>query len=151
MFVVDTNILLYAANSDCREHDVCFELLDRARNQAGAWYATWSILYGFLRIVTHPRVLTRPWEIEAAYGFVKSLLSSPGFSLLVETDRHELVVSEIISETPDLAGNILSDLHVAALMREHGLATIYTRDLDFHRFPFLRVIDPISGGTPYGK
>jgi uncharacterized protein len=151
MFVVDTNILLYAANSDCREHDVCFELLEKARNQAGAWYATWSILYGFLRIVTHPRVLSQPWEMESAYGFVKSLLSAPGFSLLVETDRHALVVGEIISEIPDLTGNIVSDLHVAALMREHGIATIYTRDVDFHRFPFLRVIDPISGAAPSGR
>jgi uncharacterized protein len=142
MFVVDTNVLLYAANSDCREHDACLHLLERARNQSGAWYATWSILYGFLRIVTHPRVLTRPWETEPAWTFVKSLLSSPGFSILAETDRHELVVGEIISELPDLAGNVLSDLHIAALMREHGIATIYTRDVDFHRFPFLRVIDP---------
>ena len=147
MFVIDTNILLYAANRDCREHEVCLGLLDRARNQTGAWYATWSILYGFLRIVTHPRVMTRPWETEAAFGFIKSLLTSPGFSLLVETDRHALVVSEIIGDIPDLAGNIVSDLQVAALMREHGIATIYTRDVDFHRFPFLRVVDPVSGGT----
>jgi uncharacterized protein len=151
MFVVDTNILLYTANSDCREHDVCLDLLERARNQPGAWYATWSILYGFLRIVTHPRVLSHPWETGAAWRFVSSLLSSPGFSILVPTDRHALVLSEIINEIPDLAGNILSDLHVAALMREHGITTIYTRDVDFHRFPFLRVIDPVSGGTASSK
>jgi uncharacterized protein len=147
MFVIDTNILLYAANSDCREHDVCLELVERARNQPGAWYATWSILYGFFRIVTHPRVLSHPWEPEAALRFVRALLSSPGFSVLIETDRHALVLGEIISELPDLAGNILSDLHVAALMREHGIATIYTRDVDFHRFPFLRVIDPMGSGS----
>ncbi|HYZ74095.1 MAG TPA: TA system VapC family ribonuclease toxin [Chthoniobacterales bacterium] len=151
MFVVDTNILLYAANSDCREHDVCLELVERARNQAGAWYATWSILYDFLRIVSHPRVLSRPWKTEAAWHFVTSLLSSPGFSVLVETDRHALVIDEIVGEAPDLAGNILSDLHVAALMREHGIATIYTRDVDFHRFSFLRVIDPMSGGTAFAR
>jgi uncharacterized protein len=151
MFVVDTNILLYAANSDCREHEPCLKLIERARNQTGAWYATWSILYGFLRIVSHPRVLTRPWKTEAALHFIGTLLSSPGFSILVETDRHALVLGEIIREAPDLAGNILSDLHVAALMREHGIATIYTRDVDFHRFAFLRVIDPMGGGTASGR
>ena len=151
MFVIDTNILLYAANSDCREHDICLELLERARNQAGAWYASWSILYGFLRIVSHPRVLSRPWKTEAAWRFVRLLLASPGFSVLVETDRHALVIDEIISEAPELAGNIMSYLHVAALMREHGIATIYTRDVDFHRFPFLRVIDPMAGGTASAK
>lgn len=31
----------------------------------------------------------------------------------------------------------------AALMCEHGLRTIYPRDTDFHKFPFLEPIDPI--------
>jgi predicted nucleic acid-binding protein len=31
----------------------------------------------------------------------------------------------------------------AILMREHGISTIYTRDADFRRFPFLQVVDPV--------
>lgn len=27
-------------------------------------------------------------------------------------------------------------------MREHGIKRIYTRDTDFHRFPFLEPVDP---------
>lgn len=27
---------------------------------------------------------------------------------------------------------------------EHGIRRIYTRDTDFHRFPFLDVIDPLA-------
>jgi predicted nucleic acid-binding protein len=30
-------------------------------------------------------------------------------------------------------------------MREHGIRRICTRDADFHRFPFLEVIDPANG------
>jgi predicted nucleic acid-binding protein len=29
-------------------------------------------------------------------------------------------------------------------MREHGIRRLYTRDTDFHRFPFLDVIDPLA-------
>ncbi len=36
------------------------------------------------------------------------------------------------------------DLHTAALMREHGISRICTRDYDFHRFPFISVFDPLS-------
>jgi predicted nucleic acid-binding protein len=43
-----------------------------------------------------------------------------------------------------LRGNILHDAHTAALMREHGIKEIYTRDMDFHRFPFLTVLDPTA-------
>jgi hypothetical protein len=28
--------------------------------------------------------------------------------------------------------------------REHGIRRIYTRDTDFHRFPFLEPIDPLA-------
>ena len=40
-------------------------------------------------------------------------------------------------------GNLIHDFHTAVLMREHGLSRIYTRDTDFHRFPFLQPIDPL--------
>jgi predicted nucleic acid-binding protein len=29
-------------------------------------------------------------------------------------------------------------------MREHGIRRVCTRDMDFHRFPFLEVVDPIQ-------
>jgi len=39
----------------------------------------------------------------------------------------------------------MHDVHTAVLMREHGIREICTRDTDFHRFPFLKVIDPVAG------
>lgn len=32
-------------------------------------------------------------------------------------------------------------------MREHGVSRICTRDTDFHRFPFLSVVDPLRIGV----
>jgi predicted nucleic acid-binding protein len=57
---------------------------------------------------------------------------------------HDEVLGELIRSIPELRGNILHDVHTAALMKEHGLTTIYTRDTDFHRFPFLQVLDPVT-------
>jgi predicted nucleic acid-binding protein len=54
------------------------------------------------------------------------------------------VLAEVIEEVPLLAGNVLHDAATAVLMREHGIRQIYTRDTDFHRFPFLEGIDPLS-------
>ena len=42
----------------------------------------------------------------------------------------------------DVRGHPVYDAYTAILMREHGVREIYTRDTDFHRFPFLRVVDP---------
>ena len=37
MFVVDTNVLVYAADESMTEHARCRALLDRWRAQSGAW------------------------------------------------------------------------------------------------------------------
>lgn len=143
MFVVDTNVLVYAADSDSPAHARCREWLEEQRSSAHAWYTTWPIIYEFLRVVTHPRVMRTPWSVTAAQGFVDALLASPGLDLLTATERHAEALKHTIEELPHLAGNIVHDLHTAVLMREHGIRRIVTRDTDFHRFKFVEPIDPL--------
>ncbi|MEO7521550.1 MAG: PIN domain-containing protein, partial [Gemmatimonas sp.] len=97
--------------------------------------------------VTHPRVLRQPWSGSAAREFLRALQASPGLSMLLPTDRHSAVIDEVMAEIPGIAGNLWHDAETAVLMREHGIRRICTRDTDFHRFPFLEPVDPISGGT----
>lgn len=144
MLVVDTNILVYSADADSPFHGACRDWLERQRLRADAWYTTWSILYEFLRVTTHPRVMRRPWSVAEAWKFVEALLASPGFDILVPTQRHVMVAGQVLEEIPHLAGNLLHDAHTAILMREHGIRRIFTRDADFHRFAFLEVIDPLQ-------
>jgi toxin-antitoxin system PIN domain toxin len=144
VFVVDTNVLVYAADEAADEHRPCRALLEQWRPQSLPWYTTWNILYEFLRVVTHPRVLRRPWTAPAAWEFVEALLASPGVGLLVATPRHREIAALTLREVPGLRGNLLHDTHTAVLMREHGIDRIYTRDQDFHRFPFVEVLDPLA-------
>ncbi|MDF0645508.1 MAG: PIN domain-containing protein [Nitrospira sp.] len=143
MFVVDTNVLVYAADEDSSAHGVCRDLVESWRSKPSAWYTTWSILYEFLRVVTHPRVLRRPWPTKQAWSFVEAVIASPGLGLLTETDRHAAVAADVMKQVPHLIGNLLHDAHTAILMKEHGIRRIYTRDMDFHRFTFLEAIDPL--------
>ena len=143
MLVIDTNVLVYAADIDSPFHRPCREWLARQRVRPDAWFTTWPILYEFLRVTTHPRVMRRPWRVTAAYEFVAALLASPGLSVLRATERHAQVAGQVLAELPHLSGNLLHDTHTAVLMREHGIRQICTRDTDFHRFPFLEVFDPL--------
>jgi toxin-antitoxin system PIN domain toxin len=143
VFVVDTNVLVYAADRAADEHERCRRLLERWRGQPLPWYLTWSIIYEFLRVITHPRVFRRPWPVAEAWRFAESLLASPGLTVLAQTSRHATLVALTLTEVPALRGNLLHDAHTAVLMREHGIRRIYTRDQDFHRFPFLEVMDPL--------
>jgi toxin-antitoxin system PIN domain toxin len=144
VLLVDTNVLVYAADEDSPFHTACLDWLENQRNRADAWYTTWAILYEFLRVTTHPRVMRRPWNVREAWTFVQGLLASPGLSALFPTQRHAAVAEQVIGELPHLAGNLLHDAHTAILMREHGIRQICTRDADFHRFRFLEVIDPLQ-------
>ena len=144
MHVVDTNVLVYAADRSQEHHARCRRRLEAWRRSPDPWFLTWGIVYEFLRVTTHPRVLARPWSAAEAWSFVEALLASPGLDLLVPTDRHAVIASRTLGEVAGIRGNLVHDTHTAVLMREHGIRRIVTRDADFHRFPFLEVVDPLE-------
>ena len=143
MFFVDTNVFVYAANKDCPEFEPCHKLIDEWRRSGTPWHSSWPVFYEFMRVVTHPRVLAKPFKLQEAWKFVGSILQSPTFKVLINTDKHEGVLDELISAHPLLGANILHDMHNVALMKENGITKIYTCDTDFHRFRFLEVINPL--------
>jgi toxin-antitoxin system PIN domain toxin len=144
LILVDTNVLIYAADADSPFHASSRSWLETQRQRPDAWYTSWPVLYEFLRVTTHPRVMKRPWTVQQAWEFVARLLDSPGIGVLVATSRHAEIAEQVFTELPFLAGNLLHDTHTAILMREHGIRRICTRDADFHRFPFLEVFDPAT-------
>lgn len=144
MFVPDTNVLLDAANDRSPYHAKCRELLDGWRSQPSAWFLTWGICYEFLRVCTHPKVLRPVWQASRAWGMLESLFASPGLRILEATDRHAAIARQTLEEMPHLAGNFFHDMHIAVLMREHGVRRIYTRDTGFFRFRFLEPVDPMK-------
>jgi uncharacterized protein len=143
--VVDTNVLLYAADESSEFHAPCRNLLEGLRSGPIPWFLTWGIAYEFLRVVTHPRVYPQPWSASEAYAFLDALLRSTSARLLIPSQRHGEVLAASLAELPEARGNLLHDLHTVVLMREHGVSRIVTRDRDFHRFGFLDVVDPLHG------
>ncbi|MGH9367845.1 MAG: TA system VapC family ribonuclease toxin [Thermoanaerobaculia bacterium] len=145
MFVVDTNILVYAAAPATREHVAARAALERWRSGVEPFYVTWPILYEFLRVVTHRTFSERPATIVEGWGFLEPLLDTPSLGVLAETERHGAILEELIRDYPAIAGNALHDFHTAVMMKEHGISEIRTADTDFHQFRFLRVVNPLVG------
>jgi hypothetical protein len=143
-FLVDTNILAYAVNRDCDEHPVAAEALKSWLSGSTPWALTWSVVYEFLRIATHPRVFRRPLSAGQALAFLDPILTSELVTLLAPTPRHESVLRSTIREYGRPAGNLFHDLHTAVIMREHGVREIMTADADFRTFPFLTVTNPVG-------
>ena len=48
MFLVDTNVLVYAANRNAPEHHACRSLVERCRDSALPWRVTWGVFLPIL-------------------------------------------------------------------------------------------------------
>ena len=141
--VVDTNILVYAANRDVPEYRAASGFLGKVLSSAGRWYLTEGIVYEFLRVATHPKVFSSPLSARDALSFVKALTGSQAFEVLVAGERHWQALDEVVSGLSHPSGNLYFDIRTAALMREHGVREIYTADTHFKLFSGIKVLNPL--------
>lgn len=141
--LVDTNILLYAIDKDSPRYSKACAFLEERRFGDG-FCVTWSVLYEFLRVATHPKVFRSPLSPADAQSFIDVLIRDPRVDVLLETPGHERFLAQILEDAPPLRGNIWHDTHIAALMLEHGIKNIATADRHFRLFPFLRASDPTN-------
>jgi toxin-antitoxin system PIN domain toxin len=138
---IDTNLWVYAEITSSAHHGRAREVLAGLAEGSAPWAIPWPCVYEFLRVVTHPRVLTPPVPLARALEDVADLLSSPSLVLLSETPRHAAVLQTVLRQS-GVTGNLVHDAHIAALCLEHGVAELITGDEDFRRFGQLRIINP---------
>jgi toxin-antitoxin system PIN domain toxin len=99
------------------------------------------VLSGFLRIVTHPRILKAPAQLDEGLKFVETLRTRPNCVLLAPCARHwEIFVN--LCRTAGARGNLIPDAFLAALAIETGSEWI-TADRDYARFPGLKWRVPV--------
>ena len=142
-FLIDTNILLYAANRSCREYPRASQFLRSQLDDLVPFCLTWGVLYEFFRVATHPGVFPDPLTAAQAFRFVSDLVEEETVTVLQPTGRHHQMLGRTLSELPHLAGNIFHDIETAVLAREHGVREIVTADTDFLQFRFLTVTNPM--------
>jgi toxin-antitoxin system PIN domain toxin len=142
VIVPDINLLVYAHNEAAPSHAGARvwwqELLTRDATVA----IPWAVILGFVRVVTHPRVLVAPLRPAAALDRVADWLGCPGVRILEPGPRHLEIVRELL-EAVGVAGNLTTDAHLAALAIEHQ-GELHSNDADFGRFPGLRWHNPLA-------
>lgn len=140
---IDTNnILVYAANEDDPAYGPSRDLVERLAGGPAVLYLFWPALLGYVRIVTHPTILPSPLSPVVAMRNVAQLIRLPHVRVPGEMpgfwDHYRAVADE------QTRGDDVPDAHLAALMRQHEVRVIYTRDRDFRRFEGIEVRDPTS-------
>lgn len=142
MIVVDLNLLLYAVNEDAAQHDRALAWWERCLSEGTTVGLAWTVILGFVRITTNPRVLPRPLKSRHAVEIVDEWLSHPAVETIEPTERHWEVFKDLLAPL-GTAGNLIADAHLAALAIERG-ARLCSTDNDFARFAQLRWSNPLA-------
>ena len=143
-FALDVNILLYASDTSSPYHKQAKLFIETCIAEPELFYLGWPTVMGYLRIATHPAVFGRPLSPVEAMTNIETLLNLPHARFLSEAEGFWDAYRATTSEVPT-RGNLVPDAHLAALLRDHGVKTLYTHDRDFLKFPFLDVRDPFAG------
>ncbi|NQW99475.1 type II toxin-antitoxin system VapC family toxin [bacterium] len=144
MIVPDINLLIYAYNDQASQHaeaKVWWETLLNGKAPVGL---TWLAISGFIRLSTHPRVLTHPLPVTQSTGIVRGWLTQAPVRILQPGLKFQEIFLRQL-EHVGVGGNLTTDAQFAALAIEHQ-AELHSCDADFGRFAGLRWRNPLRGG-----
>jgi len=137
---VDANVLIYAANDGHPLQGRAQQLLQTLVDE-GNLFLPWPVIFAFLRVSTNSRVFNAPLSQAEAMTNVDRLLEQPSALTIGETPdfwrSYRVAVNSV-----RVAGNLVPDAHLAAILLANGVQTLYTDDADFRRFEFLDVRNP---------
>ncbi len=142
MLSIDTNILLYAQNRSCPEHQPARAFIEQCimRDDVAICELVLMELYQLLR---NPAVLTRPLNAPDAAAVCVAWRNNPRWALI----ENAPVMDKIwrIAQQPNLPRRAIFDARIALTLRHHGVTQFATRNTaDFETFGFTHLINPIE-------
>lgn len=142
MIVVDVNMLLYAEINAYPTHPPARRWWEDLLNGDQAVGLASVVLFGFLRISTNRKVFESPLAIDDAIDRVRRWFQQPCVTYLPTEARH-LEIAFSLLERLGTAGNITTDVQIAAHALEHR-GEVHSNDSDFGRFEGLRWVNPLA-------
>ena len=141
MIVPDVNLLIYAHDADAKDHDRARRWWEDQVNGPISVGLPWVVTTGFIRLLTHPRVMARPATPEHALDYVLEWFEFPHVTPINPGADHLTHIRRFLAAT-GVGGNLTTDAHIAALAMEYQ-AEVHSNDRDFGRFPGLRWRNPL--------
>ena len=139
---LDTNVLLYATNSDCPEHGVARSLVQRALAEPGEWIVADQVYFELYRLLRNPAVLESPLGASEAADLVQWYRSRSGWSHCAWEPGMMQSLSAHWRQS-DFAARNTFDLVLAVTLHRNGVTEFYTRNTaDFSDLGLFRVVAP---------
>ena len=141
MIVPDLNLLIYAHDGRAPYHDSARRWWEGLINGVERVGIPWVVTTGFVRLMTHPKVLVHPATPEEAVDYVQEWFRFPHVTPINPGAEHLTHLRRSLAAA-GVGGNLVTDAHIAALAMEYQ-AEVHSNDTDFSRFPGLRWRNPL--------
>lgn len=141
---LDTNVLIDLLVASQPDHQSARSGLKNLNDRVAV---THTNIGECLRLLTHPRVFAKPMRLTDAVRLLEELFDYYEISIATESERWWLDLTALCEELPDLRGNEVFDARIALCLRYNGVLRIWTKDSDFRKYPFLKVIQRIEGSS----
>ncbi len=140
---LDTNVLVYACDQASPVHKRALDFVQQLAAGPELLHLFWPVVMGYLRIATHPTIFEQPLSYADAMANIDDLLTRSHIRVTGENDGFWASYTRV-TERVAPRGNLVPDAHVVALMRQHGVATVWSRDRDFRKFDGITARDPFK-------
>lgn len=142
-YSLDVNVLLYASDRSSDRHEAARRFLESCAARPEVLCLTWPTLMAYLRIATHPSIFASPLTPEEALNNIGALLALPHVRVVSEDDGFMDAYRHVTGATT-VRGNLVPDAHVAAILFQNGVRTLFSNDRDFRKFETLELKDPFA-------
>ena len=142
MIIPDINLLVFAYNKSAPQHGAARNWWENCLNGSTPVGLPWIVINGFLRLMTHYRVLAEPMKIHAAVACVENWLIQPSVNIIQPGSKFSFLFFNYLKKL-GVHSNLTTDASLAALTLEHK-AELHSHDNDFSRFPGLCWKNPLN-------
>lgn len=141
----DANVLLYAINRDCAEHEPCRALIAEALDTPNDWVVAEQLWFELYRLLRHPSVLQRPLDAATAANTVAWYRDKSGWQPCAWSPS-QMPKLQAQWSNAEFPARRTFDAVLALTLRANGVTRFYTRNVrDFAGAGFAEVVDPVGG------
>ncbi|MBI1869564.1 MAG: PIN domain-containing protein [Chlamydiae bacterium] len=137
MIALDTNVIVDYLVKSQKDHSKIRHWFSKVHSPL---VTTGTNIAEILRLLTHQRVFPLPLDLDPAIDLVSEWVESFQIRILEESEDWWIELKTLTDEIPTLRGNEIFDARIALCLRYNGIKEIFTRDSDFSKYAFLKIV-----------
>lgn len=141
VILADVNVLVYAFDQSSARHEQYRAWLSDALTSEDGFALVDTVLMGFVRVVTHPKIYAQPSSTSAALEFADAVANTANGVWVHSSASSRRAFSALSRADHAIRGSLVPDAYLASLAIANG-ASLATADRGFTRYPRLRWFDP---------